>query len=56
MAAPHFAGFDQRSTYLAQYDDAWQMLQSWLFPPQVVATWGDSSCSGGDWASTGCST
>jgi hypothetical protein len=46
-------GFDQRWTYFAQYDDAWQMLQSWLFPPQVVATWGESSCSGGDWGDDG---
>lgn len=44
---------DQRWTYFAQYDDAWQMLQSWLFPPQVVATWGESSCSGGDWGDDG---
>lgn len=46
-------GFDQRSTYLAELDDAWQMLRSWLFPPQVIATWGDSSCSGGDWGDDG---
>ena len=41
-------GFDQRWTYFAQFDDDWQMLQSWTFPPQVVATWGRSSSSGGD--------
>jgi hypothetical protein len=46
-------GFDQRWTYFAQYDDAWQMLQSWIFPPEVVATWGQSSCSGGDWSNDG---
>jgi hypothetical protein len=42
-------GYDQRSTYLGEFDDRWQMLRSWQFPPQVIATWGASSCSGGDW-------
>ncbi|MES2605467.1 MAG: hypothetical protein V4603_11055 [Pseudomonadota bacterium] len=46
-------GFDQRWTFLAQFDDNWQQLQSWVFPPQVVATWADSSCSGGDWGDDG---
>lgn len=46
-------GFDQRWTYLGQFDDAWQMRQSWLFPPEVVATWGASSSSGGDWGEDG---
>lgn len=46
-------GFDQRWTYFAQYDDRWTMLQSWLFPPQVIATWGRSACSGGDWGDDG---
>jgi hypothetical protein len=46
-------GFDQRWTYVGQYDDRWQMLQSWLFPPQVIATWGRSACSGGDWGDDG---
>jgi hypothetical protein len=46
-------GFDQRWTFFAQFDDKWQQLQSWLFPPQVIATWGESSCSGGDWGDDG---
>jgi len=46
-------GFDQRWSYVAQFDDNWQQLQSWLFPPQVIATWGDSACSGGDWGDDG---
>lgn len=46
-------GFDQRWTHLGQFDDAWQMRQSWLFPQRVVETWGDSSCSGGDWGDDG---
>jgi hypothetical protein len=46
-------GFDQRWTHFGQFDDDWRMLQSWLFPPQIVATWGASSCSGGDWGDDG---
>lgn len=46
-------GFDQRWTYLGQFDDRWQMLQSWIFPSSVIATWGVSSCSGGDWGDDG---
>lgn len=46
-------GFDQRWTYFAQFDDRWQMLRSWIFPPEVVATWGRSSSSGGDWGDDG---
>jgi hypothetical protein len=46
-------GFDQRWTYLGQFDDRWQMLQSWTFPASVIATWGVSSCSGGDWGDDG---
>lgn len=45
--------FDQTWSHVAEYDDAWQMKRSWLFPPQVVATWGESSCSGGDWGDDG---
>ncbi len=46
-------GFDQRWTHVGQFDDVWQMRQSWLFPPSVVATWGDSASSGGDWGNDG---
>ena len=46
-------GFDQRWSYFGQFDKRWQLLQSWLFPPQVIATWGVSSCSGGDWGDDG---
>lgn len=46
-------GFDQRWTHVAQFDNAWQLRQSWLFPPQIVARWGDSACSGGDWGDDG---
>lgn len=46
-------GYDQHSTYVGEFNDRWQMLRSWLFPPQVIATWGASSCSGGDWGDDG---
>lgn len=46
-------GYDQRATCFAQFDRNWQMLRSWLFPPPVIATWGQSSCSGGDWGDDG---
>lgn len=46
-------GFDQRWTHVGRFDDAWQLRESWLFPPQVVATWGRSSCSGGSWGEDG---
>ncbi len=46
-------GHDQRSTYLGEFDDRWQMLRSWLFPQEFIATWGDSSSSGGDWGADG---
>lgn len=46
-------GFDQRWTYVGKFDDSWHMIESWLFPPQVVATWGVSSCSGGSWGDDG---
>ncbi len=46
-------GFDQRSTYLGEFDDKWRMLRSWLFPEAFIATWGASSSSGGDWGDDG---
>lgn len=46
-------GLDQRWTYLGRFDERWQLLESWLFPPTVIATWGRSSCSGGSWGDDG---
>lgn len=46
-------GFDNRWTYLGKFDAHWQLLESWIFPPQVVAAWGKSSSSGGDWGDDG---
>jgi len=46
-------GFDNRWTHLGKFDDNWQMLESWIFPPQIVAAWGRSSSSGGSWGDDG---
>jgi hypothetical protein len=46
-------GFDNRWTYFGKFDDQWQMIESWLFPPQIVAAWGKSSSSGGSWGEEG---
>ena len=46
-------GTDNRSTMVGKFDENWQLLESWLFPPQVVASWGKSSCSGGSWGDDG---
>lgn len=46
-------GFDNRWTFIGRFDDNWQPLESWLFPPQVVASWGRSACSGGSWGPDG---
>ena len=46
-------GTDNRSTLVGRFDDAWQLHESWLFPPQVVANWGKSSSSGGSWGDDG---
>ncbi|MET0279747.1 MAG: hypothetical protein ABW278_01300 [Steroidobacteraceae bacterium] len=46
-------GYNQRSTYVGEFDDQWQMRRSWLFPAEFIATWGASSSSGGDWGDDG---
>lgn len=46
-------GFDNSWTYFGKFDDNWQMLESWTFPPQVIATWHNSSSSGGSWGDDG---
>jgi len=46
-------GYNQRSTYLGEFDDRWQMRRSWLFPERFISTWGASSSSGGDWGDDG---
>ncbi|MEO6244236.1 MAG: hypothetical protein ABIQ12_02265 [Opitutaceae bacterium] len=46
-------GADNRSTVVGKFDERWQVVESWLFPPQVVASWGRSSSSGGSWGDDG---
>ncbi|MEY4938280.1 MAG: hypothetical protein RIQ93_15 [Verrucomicrobiota bacterium] len=46
-------GTNNRFTMVGKFTDDWQLLESWLFPPQVVASWGASSCSGGSWGEDG---
>lgn len=46
-------GFDNRWTYVGKFDEKWQQLESWIFPPQVVAVWGKSASSGGSWGDDG---
>ena len=46
-------GFDQRWTYYGKFNDDWQLVESWIFPPEVVAVWGRSSSSGGSWGDDG---
>ena len=47
------SGTDNRSTLVGKFDDAWQLRESWLFPPQVIVNWGKSSSSGGSWGDDG---
>jgi hypothetical protein len=46
-------GRDNRWTLFGKFDDRWQLLESWIFPPQVVAAWGVHSSSGGSWGDDG---
>lgn len=46
-------GTDNRFTTVGKFDDHWVMQEGWLFPPQVVASWGVSSCSCGSWGDDG---
>jgi len=46
-------GTDNRSTLFGKFDDQWNVLESWIFPPQVIASWGKSSSSGGSWGDDG---
>ena len=44
---------DNRSTLFGRFDETWQLRESWIFPPQVIANWGKSSSSGGSWGDDG---
>lgn len=46
-------GTDHRSTMVGKFDERWHLLESWLYPPQIVVAWGQSSCSGGSWGDDG---
>ena len=46
-------GTDNRSTLFGKFDDQWNVLESWIFPAQVVTNWGKSSSSGGSWGDDG---
>lgn len=42
-------GHDHRSTVLVRYDEAFQQQESWLFPDDVLNSFGHMSASGGRW-------
>jgi hypothetical protein len=46
-------GTDNRSTLFGKFDEQWNLLESWIFPAQVVTNWGKSSSSGGSWGDDG---
>ncbi|HYP16565.1 MAG TPA: hypothetical protein VEQ65_05090, partial [Opitutus sp.] len=46
-------GVDNRWTVFGKFDEHWRMVESWIFPPQVVAAWGTMSSSGGSWGDDG---
>jgi len=46
-------GTDNRSTLFGKFDQNWNLIESWLFPAQVIASWGQSSSSGGSWGPDG---
>lgn len=46
-------GKDNRWTVLVRFDDEWNILDSWVFPDEVLARFGDFSNSGGSWGPDG---
>ncbi|MEN9636819.1 MAG: hypothetical protein RL077_5223 [Verrucomicrobiota bacterium] len=46
-------GTDNRSTLFGKFDAQWNLLESWIFPPQVISNWGKTSSSGGSWGDDG---
>lgn len=47
-------GLDNRWSLFGKFNDDWQLVESWIFPPQVLAAFHNSSSSGGDWGDDGC--
>jgi len=46
-------GLDNRWTLFGKFDESWSLVESWIFPPQVIAAWGTMSSSGGSWGNDG---
>lgn len=46
-------GRDHKFTTLVRFDDQWRPLDSWTFPPQVLARMAPSSASGGAFSADG---
>jgi len=46
-------GRDNRWTTLVKFTMEWQMVESWIFPPQVIERFGTRTCSGGVWGEDG---
>lgn len=44
---------DNRWTTLVQFNEKWESLQSWIFPPEVLESFGTKSNSGGSWGPDG---
>lgn len=44
---------DNKWTTLVQFDERWNRLQAWVFPPEVLKRFGSYSCSGGSWGPDG---
>jgi hypothetical protein len=46
-------GRDNRYTYFGKFNDQWQLLESWIFPPTIIEKFGKMSSSGGAWGDDG---
>jgi hypothetical protein len=46
-------GLDNRWTFFGKFTDDWQLVESWIFPPQLIKAFNPSSCSGGSWGDDG---
>jgi hypothetical protein len=46
-------GLDNRWTYFGKFDDDWRLVESWIFPPELIKAFNPSSSSGGSWGDDG---
>jgi dipeptidyl aminopeptidase/acylaminoacyl peptidase len=46
-------GRDHRETLFAKFDEQFQLVETWHFPPQVLAAFKPMSSSGGSWGDDG---